>query len=349
MRVYEFPFERIQNAFQNQVQGYIPKIIIYGGGNVGKQYVAQCRAKKYAEILCVLDSQILLFSAMQGVCTKLPQAIKEFADDAYDYVVIAIENKDHANVMKNTLLEFGVEEEKIIYDIKYYDSVKSLYDPDIKLWFRPTFSWFGEDLIAYGIFRSLGLDTPSYLDIGCNHPMNGNNTALFYLTGSHGINIDANKDCIEAMKKERPEDQNLCLGVMTESGENTFYMIEGNDALNSFSLEYIEEYYTRHCTGGGKIDSTNKVECQTLEDIIQGYCNGIFPDFFDLDIEGLDADVIQSFDFSRKGPTVICVESKDAAMNQHLFRCGYVKYFETPHNEIFVKKTSFHKLVEGNL
>lgn len=81
----------------------------------------------------------------------------------------------------------------------------------------------------------LGIEKPSYLDIGCNHPYVGSNTALLYLTGSHGWNIDANHRCIEMMKSERPDDDNICCGVLTENGQKDFYILDDMSPLNSFN------------------------------------------------------------------------------------------------------------------
>ena len=46
-----------------------------------------------------------------------------------------------------------------------------------------SFSEVGEDLIVHYLFRSLKITNPTYLDIGTNHPIIGNNTYFFYLRG----------------------------------------------------------------------------------------------------------------------------------------------------------------------
>ena len=51
-----------------------------------------------------------------------------------------------------------------------------------------SYSQSGEDLIVKHIFENLGVKKPSYLDIGAYHPFHLNNTVIFYLSGSHGIN-----------------------------------------------------------------------------------------------------------------------------------------------------------------
>ena len=64
----------------------------------------------------------------------------------------------------------------------------SLLSPEKK-----SFSQCGEDLIVNYIFGLRGITKPTYLDIGANDPFYLNNTALFYINGCRGINIEANK------------------------------------------------------------------------------------------------------------------------------------------------------------
>src|SRR5579871_5884717 len=55
-----------------------------------------------------------------------------------------------------------------------------------------TYSQHGEDMIFANIFHIIGIEKPSYMDIGAYHPINISNTAYFYAKGSRGVNIDAN-------------------------------------------------------------------------------------------------------------------------------------------------------------
>ncbi len=55
-----------------------------------------------------------------------------------------------------------------------------------------THAQHGDDIIIRAVFDNLGIDNPSYLDIGAHHPTNISNTKLFYDAGSRGINVEAN-------------------------------------------------------------------------------------------------------------------------------------------------------------
>ena len=102
-----------------------------------------------------------------------------------------------------------------------------------------TYSQHGEDLFLLNIFHLLGIEKPSYLDIGCHHPTIDSNTALLYQRGSRGINIDANPLLIPQFDEQRPEDINLNIGIGANPGKATFYQVDDRSGLNSFSLKEL--------------------------------------------------------------------------------------------------------------
>src|SRR5689334_18987985 len=63
-----------------------------------------------------------------------------------------------------------------------------------------SYSQCGEDIIIDHVFRLRGIPSPSYIDIGANHPYFINNTAMFYERGCRGINIEANPQLLSAFQ-----------------------------------------------------------------------------------------------------------------------------------------------------
>ena len=66
------------------------------------------------------------------------------------------------------------------------------------MYFRPkiffpkkSYSMLGEDLVVKNFFKKKTNGT--YVDVGCYHPIDGNNTHLLFKNGWNGINIDLNK------------------------------------------------------------------------------------------------------------------------------------------------------------
>src|SRR5690242_15209281 len=91
-----------------------------------------------------------------------------------------------------------------------------------------SYSQCGEDAIIDYIFRLRGIHQPSYIDIGANHPFSLSNTAMFYVKGCRGINIDANPELISLFEEYRPQDINLNVGISDEESELDFYIMQDN-------------------------------------------------------------------------------------------------------------------------
>lgn len=219
------------------------------------------------------------------------------------------------------------------------DSIK-----EEKKYSKTSYSQSGEDLIIRFIFDAIGIQTPSYIDIGAYHPENLSNTALFYKNGSRGINIEPDPTLFESFKFSRQEDINLNIGVSDIEGEKDFYIIS-TPTLNTFSKEEAE-----NCTqeNNHQIVAISKTKVDIISNIIQNYCKGIFPDFLSLDVEGLDLTILQSINYEQSSPLIICVETisfsetgngiKDLHIIQFLEGKGYMIYADTYINTIFVKK-----------
>ena len=86
------------------------------------------------------------------------------------------------------------------------------------LYYRPkiffpknSYSMFGEDTFIKKIFKDQS--SGFYVDVGCYHPFEGNNTYLLYKKNWRGINIDVNPFSIELFNTARSKDTNINLAV----------------------------------------------------------------------------------------------------------------------------------------
>lgn len=203
----------------------------------------------------------------------------------------------------------------------------------------------GEDLIVKFIFDSLRIFQPSYIDIGAYHPEIYSNTSLFYQNGSRGINIEANPDLINDFCERRSKDINLNIGISETSGEMDFYIMSTR-TLSTFSKAEAELYSKDN---NYKIEKIVSIEVFTVNQIIESYLDGQFPDFLSLDVEGKDLQILESIDYSKSAPLVICVETisfsdvicegvKNLSIVEFLESQGYVMYADTYINSIFIKK-----------
>src|SRR5512136_2430891 len=80
-----------------------------------------------------------------------------------------------------------------------------------------------EDYVLSSVLDGMAAGT--YIDVGANHPIEYNVTALFYERGWHGITIEPNPEYIPLYAKLRPRDVHLNLGIASAGGALTFYRV----------------------------------------------------------------------------------------------------------------------------
>lgn len=206
-----------------------------------------------------------------------------------------------------------------------------------------SYSQSGEDLIIKYVFDDLGIQRPSYIDVGAHEPTYLNNTYLFYSLGSSGINIEPDSNLFKKLQKFRKRDINLNIGVSDKEEEIDLYIMSSpslNTCDRKCAKSYIEEGYS--------IKSIEKIRVDTISHIIKKYFGGIFPDLLTLDVEGLEEKILRSIDYEISSPTIICVETinfssagigvKKDGIISFLESKGYLLYADTYINSIFVRR-----------
>jgi len=102
MSYFLFPFAKIpQNS----------RIVLYGAGNVGKQFYDQITETNFCEVVLWLDKKA------DGILTKQPETISGLNANDYDFAIIAIENEIIMLEIKALLMNYGVPENKILHQI----------------------------------------------------------------------------------------------------------------------------------------------------------------------------------------------------------------------------------------
>lgn len=188
-----------------------------------------------------------------------------------------------------------------------------------------SFSQEGEDRLLANIFR--GKDSGFYVDVGAHHPYYLSNTHLFYKRGWRGLNIDANPECISNFRRIRKQDINVNSGVGSITGKLAFHNFE-EPALSTFdeklSLDRQKE--------GRKLKEKILIQVEPLENLLDRYLpENVQIDFLNVDVEGLDLEVLKSNDWARFRPSVILVECLDLDLEnlsdnetyRYLRSCGY--------------------------
>jgi FkbM family methyltransferase len=171
-----------------------------------------------------------------------------------------------------------------------------------------SYSQQGEDLIIEYYFRYLGIDQPSYLDVGAWDPIIGSNTFKFYEKGAQGVLVEPDAQQCAKLASVRPRDVVLNCAVRTESmpPEIELYVMSFNSLSTVVHHEAIFAQESR-TWGEQRIVETRKVKAVTVNELLQEqFPRGV--DLIDIDIEGLDLEVLSELDFERFRPKVLLVE-----------------------------------------
>lgn len=166
-----------------------------------------------------------------------------------------------------------------------------------------SFSQEGEDLILRRVFKNRR--EGFYVDIGAHHPFRFSNTYYFYEIGWRGINIDPAPYSMRLFRRFRERDINLEVAVGKDRGKKRYFVFN-EPALNTFDENLAR---SRDGVEGFKIIDIVEIEVFTLKEILDNY----LPletkiDFMNVDVEGMDLEVLQSNDWSKYKPYVVLVE-----------------------------------------
>jgi len=182
-----------------------------------------------------------------------------------------------------------------------------IIDPSI-LFSSKSYSQHGEDMLLKSYFPNFKNYKGFYIDIGAHHPYRFSNTAFFYNNGWRGINIEPDPNLINAFKRVRKRDITLQFGVSDTESILPFYKFS-EPALNSFDRELSE--LRDNTKNKYKIVSETKIQVYPLAKILEKYLpENQHIDFMNIDVEGLDLNVLKSNDWSKYIPQFILIEGE---------------------------------------
>ena len=214
-----------------------------------------------------------------------------------------------------------------------------------------SYSQSGEDAILRFIFRSMNRDLSqlTYLDLGANHAKFLSNTYSFYREGASGVLVEANPSLIEELKTVRPRDTvvNRCISNQADT-TLTFYVMNG-DGLSTMDYEAAKSFMKEN--PAIQIEQTVSVPSITIPELIAAYFPDRAPDLVNIDIEGMELDVLRMMNFDTFRPfAIICemieyktklgIPKKNTEILQYLRKKGYEEYAFTGINSIFIDQTA---------
>jgi len=219
---------------------------------------------------------------------------------------------------------------------KILKGVRSLSGP--LFWSTRSYAQEGEDLVLRRLFD--GTDVGFYVEVGCHHPFRFSNTYLFYKRGWQGICIDPLPGTARAFGRWRPRDITLELGVSAQPSTLTYFMFD-EPAVNTFDAAAAQRVL-----GTYRLLEQRPVPTEPLARILEKNLPSSVSriDFFSIDVEGLDLEVLRSNDWTRFAPRAViaeCLYSDLASLQENevvrfLAGVGYTPYAKTGQSIVFV-------------
>ena len=100
---------------------------------------------------------------------------------------------------------------------------------------------FGEDIFIQNYFKNNA--NGFYIDVGCYHPLEGNNTHLLSRKGWNGINLDINFYSIELFNFLRKRDINIHTGISHKKNMLTMYYRKEINMLNTLDEKLAKIHF----------------------------------------------------------------------------------------------------------
>lgn len=209
----------------------------------------------------------------------------------------------------------------------------------------------GEDLLLHFLLvELLGLNRPTYLDIGAHDPIRFSNTYLFYTLGGRGVCVEPDPILLQRIRRRRPIDTCLNVGIGEEDGACHDFFVMSEKSLNTFSCEDAQQM---ELSGLHRIERVLQIPVMSVNTVVSKHFNSP-PNLVSLDTEGNDLTILKAFDFGNGRPEAFCVETltypderRVVEIVEYMERVGYYIYADTYLNTIFVDGTAWHKRQKG--
>jgi len=180
-----------------------------------------------------------------------------------------------------------------------------------------------------------------YCDIGAAEPKRLSNTYILYDRGGSGVLVEPDPEQVEALRKERPRDTVLNVGVAFDERRRATLKRFTARVFNTFSAEQANVVLesSKNWASDQLQQLVDEVEVPLvpINDILAEHFADTGIHFVSIDAEGVDFLILKSIDFDRFRPKMICIERSrpigelDAVLTPH----GYQLVSVTPDNAVY--------------
>ena len=193
---------------------------------------------------------------------------------------------------------------------------------------KRSFSQFGEDLVLTSYFERIGLRHGVYVDIGCFHPTWLSNTHLLHRRGWRGYAIDIDSYKVKAFTWLRGERCKAILGAVSVQGGGSVEIYKFRrlwSEIDTLSADFAEGVRRRR-----GFEFTKSII--PLIDVREFFAKLERVDLINIDIEGMDEEVLMNIDLARLRPAAVVFEDNfnwggGARVRSYLESQGYERLF----------------------
>lgn len=199
---------------------------------------------------------------------------------------------------------------------KFYLYFRLIYKEKIFI-NKKTYSQSGEDKFITSYMNKKKIFNGRYVDLGAFHPTKYSNTCLLYKSGWSGINIDLNQTSIDCFNIVRPNDKNICVAVSDKEKKRKVYINDIFSPLNTLNKNHAKIFNFEFNYKDGYFTHTKRFNRIIKKPF----------DFLNIDIEGLDYEVLKTINLNFYKPKLICIESLNKnnliRIKKHLLKNNY--------------------------
>ena len=268
-------------------------IVLFGAGANGRK-IQRFVSERYLDQIVFCDNDISKQNTVvNGIdVISFVKVLKLYEDGVIDKIVIT------TSFESDMLYQCIVNKIDIKY-LYFWDNRLGSIRPINEKYINQIYSQDGEEVYLKELFRGME-NTGVYVDVGANHPFRFSNTFWAYLKGWRGINIEPDQNNYELLKAVKKEDININCGISDAEMEMEYYVFREN-ALNTFCEQDINNM--------NDVIEVRKIPVRRLSSILKEF-DVYNIDFIDIDVEGMEMNVLHSIDWDEVQIRCILIEQR---------------------------------------
>jgi len=203
----------------------------------------------------------------------------------------------------------------------------------IKLYLFVRRKYSGQNFIDFEIRKYLNFDNGFFIEMGAfNGIMFSNTYVLEKYKNWNGLLVEPSKKQFKLCKQARPNSKvfNYLCTSSTNAGKD--YLFHDMGAMSYSEFKNTDNNYTLHYTNAKKVldsfqeeEDSYYVKTISVNQLLNSISAPKIINFFSLDVEGAELEVLDGFDFTEYRIQYLLIEARDFnKTNDYLVKMGYI-------------------------